>query len=637
MAAGSKINRGEIMRRLICLILVLVTLSAVFGFVVSVSAQNKADLETLYMEGIRKANARDYAEAITIFKKIQGIDPTFRSNQIRRYLRVAEGKLGKLGVKDQFNPGNSAVKDIEVTKEGEFEKLSSAAQKVMLDAYSYMNEMEVRHSIPKYEILEVVSSLNMAKSAYDKNQFTEVIRLSNKARLQLDGIIEKRAVDEKPVLGQVGTTPITLNLTDSDLEQTLKLIYDLTGANIILSKGISGRVTINVKDMPLQKVLDLICEANGLRYIEEDKVVKIMTEAEYGSREKAVKEKSRRAFQVFYGDASSIVKALKETFKLETIVYDPRTNSIVVDAGNPSVQKQIQDVISALDTPVSQVLLECKIVEIATSRESLIGIDWLVSSRLIDAIDTTFTGPRFGDDVAFTPGDTSTLPGGFSFGVTNKEVTMLLTALASQGEVKLLQSPKIMTLNGTTAIIRVVQNYPYIIPEFRETYNAQTGARTGTTQTVTVFEEEVGTEFEVTPIIQRNRNVFLTMNIYDSRLIEIKQLSAIAAGLRYETQQPIISSRETTQNVTLFDGQTLIIGGMIQQRDEKVGSGIPFLRKLPILGFLFNKPEYRKTSSELLLFLTPHIVTTFKEAQDLSLPEAEKLKYDIKPGLLEKF
>jgi len=133
-----------------------------------------------------------------------------------------------------------------------------------------------------------------------------------------------------------------------------------------------------------------------------------------------------------------------------------------------------------------------------------------------------------------------------------------------------------MTLNGTTAVIRVVQNYPYIIPEYTETYNPQTGARTGTSQTVTVYEEEVGTEFEVTPIIQRNRTVFLTLNIYDSRLIEIKQLSAIAAGLRYETEQPIISTRETTQNVTLFDGQTLVIGGMIQQRDETQESGIPF-------------------------------------------------------------
>jgi len=625
------------MKRLITLILMVLTLSALFGTVINASPEDKSELDSLYMEGVNNYYAKNYTGAINVFKKIQGIDPTYRANQIRRYLRVSEGRLGKLGAKDKFVPGTHPIRDVEVVTEGEFEQLASASQKVLLDTYAYLQEMETKHSVPKFEMLDVLSTVNMAKTAYDKSEFTETIRLSNKARLQLDSIIEKKAELEKPILGEVGTTPITLNLTDSDLEQTLKLLYDLTGANIILSKGISGRVTINVKDMPLQKVLNLICEANGLKYIEEERVVKIMTEAEYESRGKSIKEKSRKAFHIFYGDASSIAKSLRETFKMETIVNDPRTNSIIVDAKNPALQNQIQEVISALDTPVSQVLLEAKIVEIATSGESLFGIDWLVASRMIEKIDTTITGPRFGTDLGFTPGDTATLPTGFGFGVTNKEINLLLTALATTGNVKLLQSPKIMTLNGTTAVIRVVQNYPYIIPEYTETYNPQTGARTGTSQTVTVYEEEVGTEFEVTPIIQRNRTVFLTLNIYDSRLIEIKQLSAIAAGLRYETEQPIISTRETTQNVTLFDGQTLVIGGMIQQRDETQESGIPFLRKIPILGYLFKKPEYRKTSSELLLFLTPYIVTTYKEAEDISKSDVEKTKYEVKPGILEKF
>lgn len=625
------------MKRLICLMLVVLTICVTLESEVDVSNQNKAELESLYMQGVKSYYAKNYTQAITIFKEIQGIDPTFRANQIRRYLRISEGRLGKLGAKEKFVPGTHPTKDIEVVTEGEFEQLASASQKVLLDTYAYIQEMRKKHSIPELDVMEVTSTISLAKKAYENNQFTETIRLANKARMQMDNIIEKKVTLEKPALGEIGSVPITLNLTDADLQQTLKLIYDLTGANIILSKGISGRVTINVKDMPLQKVLDLICEANKLKYIEEDHVVKIMTESEYEAREKTVKEKSRRAFRVFYGDASAITKSLRETFKDETIVYDPRTNSVIVDASNPATQQQIEDVIVALDSPVSQVLLEAKIVEIATSGENLFSIDWLVGSRMVEKIDATLTGPRFGQDLPFTPGNTASLPTGFGFGITNKDVNILLKALATRGEVKLLQSPKIMTLNGTTAIIRVVQNYPYIIPEFTETYNPQTGAKTGTTQTVTVYEEEVGTEFEVTPIIQRNRNVFLTLNIYDSRLIEIKQLNAIAAGLRYETEQPIISSRETTQNVTLFDGQTLVIGGLIQQREEKTESGVPFLRKIPVLGYLFKKPEYRKTSSELLLFLTPYIVTTYKEAEDLSNPDLEKTKKDIKPGLIEKF
>jgi len=589
------------------------------------------------MKALNAYYAKNYSESISIFRSIQGIDPTYRSTQIKRYIRVAETQLGKSGVKQTFRPAEERTTEVEVLKEGELETLAMNAQKSLLDAYAYLQEMATRHQIPSSEMLEPQSTLAMAKKAYEDKQFTETMRLANKARLQVDQIIQKREEAEKPVLGEIGTTPITLNLNNADLEQTLKLIYDLTGANIIMSKGVTGRVTINVQDLPLQKVLDLICEANKLKYLEEDKVIKIMNEDEYDARTKAVKEKSRRVFNIFYGDAALIAKALRETFKLDTIVHDPRTNSILVDVYNPTLLQQIQDVISSLDMPISQVLLEAKIVEIALSGEKAFSIDWLISSRMIDSIDATLTGPRFGDNPSFTPGLTSTLPSGFSFGLTNRDVNTLISALATQGEVKLVQAPKIMCLNGTTAIIRVVQNYPYIIPEYQQTYNPSTGALTGTSQTVSVCEEDVGTEFEVTPIIQRNRTVFLTMNIYDSRLVEVRKLSAVAAGLTYETEQPVISTRETTQNVTLFDGQTLVIGGMIQQRTEKKETGVPFLRKIPLLGYLFKKPSYTTSTSELVLFLTPYIVTTYQEAADVSKPDIEKAEKEIKPGLLEKF
>jgi len=590
------------------------------------------------MEAVNSYYAKNYTEAIGLFKEIQGINPNYRSSQVQRFIRVAETQLGKTGVKQTFKPEEHETTEVEVVKEGEYETFAMASQKVLLDAYEYLQETEIRYKVSKFDMLEPNSTLKMAKQAYEEKQFSESIRLANKARIQLEQILQKRADVETPVMGVVGTTPVTLNLSNADLEQSLKLIYDLTGANIILSKGITGRVTINVQDLPLQRVLDLICEANKLKYIEEDQVIKVMTESEYDTRTKAVKEKSRRVFNVFYGDAALIAKSLRETFKLETLVHDPRTNSIIIDVTNPMQLQQIQDVISSLDMPISQVLLEAKIVEIAASKENSFSIDWLISSRLVESINGVLTGPRFGVNPGFTPGISSSLPtGGFAFGLTNKDVNSLINALATQGDVKLIQSPKVMCLNGTTAIIRVVQNFPYIIPEFQQTYNPTTGALTGSQQTVTVYEEDVGTEFEVTPIIQRNRTVFLTLNIYDSRLVEVRKLNAVAAGLTYETEQPIISTRETTQNVTLFDGQTLVVGGMIQHREEKTESGVPFLRRIWLLGNLFKKPRYNKTSSELLLFLTPYIVTTYEEGEVLSRPDIQKSREEIDMGILEKF
>ncbi|HOJ40025.1 MAG TPA: secretin and TonB N-terminal domain-containing protein, partial [bacterium] len=519
--------------------------------------------EDLFRQGRDFYSQRQYQEAIISFETLQQVDPQYRRREVEMYLKSARQKLtpAKPGAKYELREERPPV--VEIKKEEQLEVLAREAERVLLDSSSYIDNLKRQKTVHEFKLLDAYSSLRMAREAYENKRYTEAVRLANKARFLAELLAEGTEKQQQPLLGEIGSVPVTLNLTDADLEQTLKLIYELTGANIILSRGVSGRVTLNVKNLPLQQVLNLICEANGLRYVEEDKVIKVMTAAEYQQRPDVQRAMNRKVFSVLYGDGQAIVKALKETFKLESIVYEPRTNSIVVDVSSAAQAQQLADVISSLDTPISQVLLECKIISVSGSEEDIFGIDWLVSSRLITSLGTptTLTGPRFGGDVTFTPGVTNTLPGGFSFGITNSEVNSLITALTTKGQVKLLQAPKIMCLNGTNAIISVTQNYPYIIPEYEEIYNDQ-GVRTGTRQTVNTYEEDVGTEFIVTPVILRNRNVFLNLQIYDSRLVEIKKLSAVAANLRYETEQPIISTRETSQNVTLFDGQTLVVGGM---------------------------------------------------------------------------
>lgn len=607
-------------------------------FTIGILYGQNYNLDSLYREALSLYYQKKYPEALNLFNQIKGIDPSFRKSQVERYINVTKTKLGKLGVKETYKVGEGDIREITVSKEDEFEKLAEYAQKALLETNDYLKEIVLKYNISEFDMITPNSTFEMAKRAYDNKQFTEAIRLSNKARFQAEQLIQEKIIKEKPPLGDIGEKLVTLNLTDADLQQTLKLIYDLTGANIILSKDIKGRVTINVKDIPLKKVLDLICEANGLKYIYEDGVIKILTKEEFEKRAEFVKQQNKRVFKILFGDASSIVKALKETFKDVDIIAEPRTNSIIINTDNQILLSNIQEVITTLDSPVSQVLIEAKIVEVSTSTDNMFAIDWLISSRLIDAIDGTLTGPRFGVNPAFTPGISSSLPqGGFSFGITNKDVNMLINALASHGNVKLVQAPKIMCLNGTTAFISVIQNFPYIVPEYEATYNPQTGALTGTRQTVTIYEEIVGTEFEITPVIQRNRTVFLTTNIYDARFVESKILNAIAAGLTYQTEIPIISSRETTQNILLYDGQTLVVGGMIQAREEKSESGVPFLRRIPLLGYLFKKPKYIKTNTELILFLTPHIITSYEEAGEISKPEIKKFEEPIKPGIMDKF
>ncbi|MCM8828751.1 MAG: secretin and TonB N-terminal domain-containing protein, partial [Candidatus Omnitrophica bacterium] len=551
------------------------------------------------------------------------------------YIRTAEGRLGKLAPTTSYKVQGAPVREIEINKEGELEAMAEEAQKVLLNTSSYLDSVEKEGKLTEFQLLGPRSSLKMAKEAYENDRFTEAIRLANKARFQIDELVNKK----KPgiILGKAADYPVTLNLTDADLSQTLKLIYDLTGANIVLMQGISGRVSINVKDLPLQRVLDLICESNNLKYVEDNGVIKIMTADEFNRSAAAVKARLRRVFQVHYGDAYSIMKALKETFPTQTIVHEPRTNSIVVEASDEDAAMKIGEVVSSLDTPISQVLIEAKLVEIVISDENTFGIDWLVSSRLVEALGSggTLTGPRFGDNPNFTPGSSATLPQGtFAFGITNYNVNMLIQALSAKGKVKLLQAPKIMCLNGTTAVISVEQNVPYLIPQATVSQQQQTIT---TSSTFNVFEDQVGTEFMVTPVIQRNRSIFLNLNIYDARLIEIRKLTATAGGQTYSTEQPVISSRETNQSIVVYDGQTLIIGGMIQDRQDVRTTGVPFLQHIPLLGNLFKKQSYSNSKSEMLLFLTPRVVSSYEDANFLSKPDVQKLEKKIDGGILEKF
>ncbi|MCM8804809.1 MAG: hypothetical protein NC833_06110, partial [Candidatus Omnitrophica bacterium] len=381
----------------VILILLVFTIGIILG-------QNNYNLDNLYREALSLYYQKKYPEALNLFNQIKGIDPSFRKNQINRYINVTKTKLGKLGVKETYKIGEGDIKEITVSKEDEFEKLAEYAQKALLETNDYLKEIILKYNISEFDMTAPKSTYEMAKKAYDNKQFTEAIRLSNKARFQAEQLIQEKVIKEKPPLGEIGEKLVTLNLTDADLQQTLKLIYDLTGANIILSKDIEGRVTINVKDIPLKKVLDLICEANGLRYIYEDDVIKILTKEEFEKRAEFLKQQNKRVFKILFGDASSIVKALKETFKDVDIIAEPRTNSIIVNTDNQVLLSQIQEVITTLDSPISQVLIEAKIVEVSTSKNNMFAIDWLISSRLIEAIDATLTGPRFGVNPGFTPG-----------------------------------------------------------------------------------------------------------------------------------------------------------------------------------------------------------------------------------------
>ena len=596
---------------------------------VLVIGQTSYNLEELYKQGVNLYNQGKYSEALSIFTKIQGLAPSFKSSQVNNYIQSAKAKLKELGVQETYKLEEGIEKEITVSKEAA-QKLIEYAQRILMETSDYLKEMKTRHNISDFDMLTPNSVFQMAYKSFNDGQYTEAIRLANKARFELDNIIQKEAERAvKPMLGEVGEKLVTLNLTNADLQQTLKLIYDFTGVNIILSKGVSGRVTLNIQDLPLKKVLDLICEANGLKYVYEDNVVKIMTKDEYEKKMGVFKQAGKGVFNVRFGDAKSIVKVLKETFRDVDIILEPRTNSIIVNTDKSDLLSRISEIISSLDTPISQVLIEAKLVEIRSKTENMFAIDWLITNRFIDALNINLYGPRWGDN--FSP---SSLPTGrFSFGISHRDFNALITALSEYGKTRLIQSPKIMTLNGEPAEIRVITTYPFISTSTTYTYDPTTGQMRAATTTVTVNEEEIGITFNITPTINPNRTVTLDTQIVDRNLVDW----VVRSGATYFVEYPVIAERAATQKITLFDGNSLVVGGLIKEDEGIDERGVPFLRKIPILGYLFKKPKYSKHKSELILFITPYIVTSFEEGKILTTPDIKKSEEPIGDKVIKSF
>jgi len=592
-------------------------------------AQTRVNLDDLYKEGITLYNQKKYSEALGIFSKIKGLDPFFKSGEVDGYIQNSKAKLKELGVQESYRLEEGTEKEISVSKEAA-QKIVEYAQRVLMETSDYLKETKAKYNISDFDMITPNSVFDMAKKAFDNAQYTEAIRLANRARYEVDNIIKKEAEREvKPMLGELGEKPITLNLTNADLQQTLKLIYDFTGANIILSKGVTGRVTLNVTDIPLKKVLDLICEANGLKYVYEDSVIKIMTKEEYEKKVGVVKQAGKGVYKIKFGDAASIVKVLKETFRDIDVIAEPRTNSIIVNTDKSDVLSRISGIISSLDTPITQVLIEAKLVEVRSTTENMFAIDWLITNRFIDALNLNLYGPRWGEN--FNP---SSLPSGrFSFGISHRDFSALISALSQYGKSRLIQSPKIMTLNGEPADIRVITTYPFITTSTTYTYDPTTGAMRTASTTVTVREEDIGITFTITPTINPNRTVTLDTEIVDRRVVDW----VVRSGQTYYVEYPVIAERRATQKITLFDGNSLVVGGLMESDEGLDEKGVPFLRKIPILGYLFKKPTYTKHKSELILFITPYVVTSFEEGKELTKPEIKKTEEPIGDKFIEKF
>jgi type IV pilus assembly protein PilQ len=390
---------------------------------------------------------------------------------------------------------------------------------------------------------------------------------------------------------------VSLEFSDADIRKILQLIAEVSNLNFLVGDDVSGTISIKLVNVPWDQALDVILETKGLEKRHDGNIMYVKPKGKFKSqeqeeadlkkdREKRMELKSK-IFEINFA-ATGDVAVQFDKLKSErgSISQDARTNRVIVTDLEDRLEK-MSNLLKALDIPEKQVMIEARIVEASSSFTRDLGVQWGVhyqdGSASFLGINKVDTG--FGGIVTPPPSSGTSGPGaavGMSFGklTSNVQLDLRLSAAATVGQVKIISTPKVVTLNNKAAKISQGQSIPY-----------QTTSAEGTK---TEFIEAALT-LEVTPHIAADGSI--SMKIKASN-------NSPGTG-----SPPPINKKEATTELTVMNGETTVIGGIYVDSDTESNSGVPFLQDIPLMGWLFKANSKTKTKSELLIFITPKVIS----------------------------
>jgi type IV pilus assembly protein PilQ len=444
---------------------------------------------------------------------------------------------------------------------------------------------------------------------------------------------KKAAPTEKELRGQPPVytgSRVTFNFQDIPVRSVLQLIADMSGQNLVASDSVGGSITLRLVNVPWDQALDVVLRAKGLDKRRNGNVVWIAPQQELASYEQNVAEARLKAednaelvtdyVPISYGKAADIAKLLTTGSQgggggggaaggtrgflsaRGSVSFDERTNTLLLN-DNPEKIRQLRELIAVLDKPVQQVLIESRIVVATDTFTRELGAKFGVQGRkqnissLGNLHNTVSTG---GTDLGngTTSGLNVNLPatGGGSFGLAilgaNYALDLELSAAQTEGRGEVISSPRVITANQQEAVIRQGQEIGYV------TYQG-TGGTTG--QTASVQFKDAVLELKVTPTITADNRVYLMINV---------KKDALAAFLSTPNGQvPQIDTREINTSVLVDNGQTVVLGGIYEITKTNTITKVPGLGDIPGLGALFRKTDRSNNKAELLIFVTPRILS----------------------------
>ena len=472
------------------------------------------------------------------------------------------------------------------------------------------------------------------------------------------------AQDPRPV--ERTPTGIEFNFQDADLRVVLSALAEVAGVNVVFSNLPTRTVTLRtgrpVSASEARAYLESVARANGLTLVEEGGLLRIAGETPgvaaqqlpgqaAAAAARGAQERTRLfVYRLSHAQADALANTLADVFGIARsgfsaaaqdpralseelrdqrlppgfpqepqpqpqqpvrtpegaagagqslaaglqgpvqIVPDPRTNSLLIRASQADYET-IRQAILQLDQRPLQVLIEVLIAEVRRDRQTGIGISARVPDNRVGRGGTTIGGELFGasaGDIVLRILD-----------IGSVKADVVLSILATEGDVTILSRPVVLAQNNQEARVLIGSERPFI--QLFRALPTDAAVRDQVVQ-----YRDVGTQLTIRPTI--NPDGYVTMSV-------LQEVSTATAETQFGA--PVISTREARTQLLVRDGQTAVIGGLIEHQQEFTASGIPFLKDIPLIGRLFRTSQQRRrNSTELFLFLTPHVLRTDREMDE---------------------
>jgi len=429
---------------------------------------------------------------------------------------------------------------------------------------------------------------------------------------------EAPSLEEKEASRYTGEH-ISLDFKDADIKNILRLIAEVSDLNIVAGDDVQGMVTIRLTDVPWDQALDVVLLSNNLGKTREGNILRIAPveklnkerEAAIATREtiNQLEPLKKALIPVSYANISDLKDVIINSRIISSrgsIETDNRTNTMIVIDIEKNI-REIEHIVAQLDSPTPQVLIEAKVVQINPTYTKELGVTWeggYTTSRNDALIGI---GGSEGVDIDLGQGSVTTkgnivdlapavgpgVGGAISFGFLNPNfgIFQRIAALEKEEKLEIISSPRIMTLDNQEAHIEQGVDLPYL--KLSE-------------EGVTSTEFKKATlSLRVTPHVTADKSIIMKIEVKKDQ-----KSAQTGAG-----DEPGIDTRRATTQVMIRNGNTIVIGGIYEEITQDVDNRVPFFGRIPILGFFFKSTKKSSEKTELIIFITPTIITIDKTDQ----------------------